>query len=157
MNKFNSPSLGKLQLDKVVTKISEFIREDPKYDYDVVIGTDSQNYKDHTYFVSAIIVHRKGAGGRFYWQKSKKQKREILRDRMYEEATMSIKIAEELMELLKKETALDYNLEIHVDIGSKGKTKAFINEIVGMIKGIGFKVKTKPESYAASTVADRYT
>jgi len=28
---------------------------------------------------------------------------------------------------------------------------------VGMIRGSGYTVKTKPESYAASKVADRYT
>jgi len=35
--------------------------------------------------------------------------------------------------------------------------KKLINEIVGMIKGSGFAVKTKPESYGASSVADRHT
>jgi len=32
-----------------------------------------------------------------------------------------------------------------------------LQEIIGMIRGSGFEIKTKPESYGASKVADRYT
>jgi len=48
-------------------------------------------------------------------------------------------------------------LEIHVDAGQNGETKNIVNSIVGMVKGNGFNVKIKPESYCASTVADKYT
>lgn len=32
-----------------------------------------------------------------------------------------------------------------------------ITEVVGMIRGSGYDVKIKPQSYGASKVADRYT
>ena len=32
-----------------------------------------------------------------------------------------------------------------------------VKEIVGMVNGFGFLARTKPESYAASKVADKYT
>ena len=32
-----------------------------------------------------------------------------------------------------------------------------LNEVVGMIRGSGFKVKIKPEAYGAQSVADRHT
>jgi len=32
-----------------------------------------------------------------------------------------------------------------------------IKEVVNLIKGNGFEAKIKPESYAASTIADRFT
>lgn len=57
---------------------------------------------------------------------------------------------------LEEVTLLDYNLEIHVDVGQHGKTKEIIDEVVGMIIGSGFEVRTKPDSYGASTVADKY-
>ena len=44
-----------------------------------------------------------------------------------------------------------------MDIGRNGPTKDMIKEVVGMIKGSGYMVRIKPEAYAASTVADRYT
>jgi uncharacterized protein len=156
-NFFNSPTFGKIKFDTAVNQIIDFILSDSRYNYDLVVGSDSQNNKDKTYFVTAIIVHRKGAGGRFYWQKTSKKKIDVLRNRIYDEAILSIETAEKVLKIIKKNKSLVYNLEIHVDIGCKGKTKEFIQEITGMIKGVGFKVKTKPDSYAASTVADRYT
>jgi len=32
-----------------------------------------------------------------------------------------------------------------------------IKEVTGLIRGNGFEAKIKPESFAASTVADRYS
>lgn len=47
--------------------------------------------------------------------------------------------------------------EFHIDIGTKGQTKTLINEMVGMVRGLNFVPKIKPESYCASAFADRYT
>ena len=46
---------------------------------------------------------------------------------------------------------------IHVDAGNsvKGKTRALIPELVGWIRACGYDVRTKPESFVASTIADR--
>jgi predicted RNase H-related nuclease YkuK (DUF458 family) len=62
------------------------------------------------------------------------------------------------MDLKRKEFPItfDFNLEIHVDIGTGGPTADMINEIVGMIRGSGYEVRTKPEAYCAAVVADRY-
>jgi predicted RNase H-related nuclease YkuK (DUF458 family) len=46
---------------------------------------------------------------------------------------------------------------IHADVGENGQTKDMIKEVVGLIKGNGFEPKIKPESFVASTVADRYS
>jgi hypothetical protein len=85
------------------------------------------------------------------------KKQYVLRQRMYEEAMMSLDMAETVLALLHKDGITKYNVEIHVDIGTFGDTREMITEIVGMIRGSGYIVKTKPESYAASKVADRYT
>jgi predicted RNase H-related nuclease YkuK (DUF458 family) len=47
--------------------------------------------------------------------------------------------------------------EFHIDIGKKGETKVLINEMVGMVKGLNFVPKIKPDSFCASCFADRYT
>jgi predicted RNase H-related nuclease YkuK (DUF458 family) len=52
---------------------------------------------------------------------------------------------------------LNYNLEIHVDVGEHGATREMIKEVVGMVTGNGFVAKTKPDAYAASYVADKHT
>ena len=62
-----------------------------------------------------------------------------------------------LTHFIKQARAKNYDFEIHADIGENGETKAMIQEVVGMIRAHNFEAKTKPESYAASKVADRYT
>ena len=59
-----------------------------------------------------------------------------------------------------KSTSSNLNYQfryIHADVGEKGRTKDMIREVVGMIKSNGFEAKIKPESFAASVVADRFT
>lgn len=111
----------------------------------------------HTDFVTAIIVHRVGAGGIYFWQRKVDKTKRVLRQRIYEEAFMALQTAQEILESFKQNGIKSYELEIHVDIGKKGPTREIINEVVGMIRGSGFNVKTKPEAYGASKVADRHT
>jgi predicted RNase H-related nuclease YkuK (DUF458 family) len=51
----------------------------------------------------------------------------------------------------------EVTFEFHIDVGEKGETKTLIGEMVGMVKGLSFIPKIKPESYCASSFADRYT
>ena len=157
MKRFNSPTHGQLGFAEVVKKIAEYMEEVPDRKYRVVIGTDSQVHnREEADFVSALIVHRVGSGGIYFWTREKRKKPYALRERIYEEATRSMGLAEEFLQAFK-EQVLEYDLEIHVDVGRLGETRAMINEVVGMIRGSGFEVKIKPEAYGAQTVADRYT
>jgi predicted RNase H-related nuclease YkuK (DUF458 family) len=155
---FQSPTYGIVSLGVIREKILEFMAKKPDSVYQLVIGTDSQPYRDlKVDFVTAIVVHRIGYGGIYFWNRTIKKKHYVLRTRMYEEAMMSLNTAESVLALLHKDGITKYDVEIHVDIGAFGKTREMINEIVGMIRGSGYKVKIKPESFAASKVADRYT
>lgn len=155
---FQSPTHGSLELPEVREKILAFLSEDPEGKYQLVVGTDSQPHNGAGVdFVTAIVVHRVGHGGIYFWKRIVNKKHYVLRQRMYEEATRSLEMAETVLALLHKDGVTRYDVEIHVDIGSIGDTREMIGEIVGMIRGSGYRVKTKPESYGASKVADRYT
>lgn len=155
---FQSPTYGALDLHEVRTRIIDFLARDASAAYQIVVGTDSQPHNGSGVdFVTAIVVHRKGRGGMYFWKRVVNKKTYALRQRMYEEATMSLVTAEEVVALLHQDGITKYDIEIHVDIGTFGPTREMISEIIGMIRGNGFAVKMKPESYAASTVADRYT
>ena len=147
-----------LELPQVREKILAFLAREPERTYHLVVGTDSQPHNGSGVdFVTAIVVHRVGAGGIYFWKRAVNKKVYVLRQRMYEEATMSLEMAETVLALLHKDGITKYDVEIHVDIGAFGDTREMITEIVGMIRGSGYAVKIKPESYAASKVADRYT
>lgn len=155
---FQSPTYGSLELPQVRERILTFLASDPEKKYQLVIGTDSQPHNGAGVdFVTAIVIHRIGVGGIYFWKRIVNKKHYVLRQRMYEEATMSLAMAETVLVLLHKDGITKYDVEIHVDIGKFGDTREMIAEIVGMIRGSGYAVKTKPESYAASKVADRYT
>ena len=150
-------------MEKVISEIEDFINEEPRSFYRLVIGSDSQtkaiNGKAEINFVTAIVVHRRGRGARYFWKKEKKYvKVPVLRDKIYTETTMSLEIAEEFVpELRKRISPAKYDLEIHIDVGPLGPTREMIREVVGMVNGNGYVAKTKPESWGASSVADKHT
>lgn len=159
--KFNNPTLGQLELFGVVEQMLDYMAQLPQKKYDIVIGADSQVHGKSVDFVCVVAMHRRGSGGRYFWARERQEKTYTLRNRIYEEALMSLKVAGEVLKMippaLKNTLTPIYNLEIHVDIGPNGQTKAMIQEIVGMIRGSGFNVKTKPEAYGAFVVADKHT
>ena len=157
-NLFNSPTFGKLSLEKIRIKILDFMSKIPDAKYRLIIGSDSQPKNgSEVDFVTAILVHRIGHGGIYFWQRVIKKRKYVLRERIYEEATLSLALADKFLEICKNDGIHRYDLEIHVDIGKIGETRDLINEVVGMIRGSGYEVKVKPESYCASKVADRHT
>lgn len=160
---FISPSLGKLTLEKVVREIDNYLDEDPESRYRLVIGTDSQDRRVNgtklTNFVTAIVVHRIGKGGRYFWKNGKQQYIRSLRQKIYTETLRSIEVAQQVVPKLstKLDGRKNWGLEIHIDVGSSGDTREMIKEVVGIVIGNGYTAKTKPESFGASTVADKHT
>jgi predicted RNase H-related nuclease YkuK (DUF458 family) len=151
---FNASNNKKLSLKQVINEVFQFIQEKPRNSYKLVIGTDSLNVADHSDFVTAIIILRVGNGGRFFWRRIKDKNFKSLRERIYKEVYLSLEIGQQLLKLLEKNKLYNFDLEIHVDVGQNGETRNLINEVTGLVRGCGFVVKTKPESFAASSVAD---
>ena len=159
---FQSPTLGKMKLVKVAKEVFDYINNDSYSKYRLIVGTDSNgNGGIKADFVTAIIVYRIGKGGRYFWRKTNGEKNyNTLRERIYEEVTISLKTAQDILAqlqlLLRKGYQLNYDFQIHIDVGQNGPTKEIIKEVVGMVRGNGFKAKIKPDSYAASSIADKY-
>jgi hypothetical protein len=180
---FNSPTKGVLDLGQVINELINFKKENPEAQYKITIGTDSEAREKGIEFVCVIAIHRVGKGGRYFWSRIYDGRKLDLRNRIYQEATISLALAGALLEKelelhkikidmshsisdifkslenkndLDKEIIFSNELEIHVDIGFNGPTRAMIREIVGMIKGSGFFVRIKPEAYAAATIADKH-
>lgn len=157
---------GTESLEEVIEHIKKFLEEDPKASYSLVIGTDSHEKSGTDLklrsinLVTAIVVYRKGFGGRYFWKKREQGNIHSLREKIYAETLESLDFARTFVPILKKQlngTLATYNLEIHVDVGERGETREMIKEVVGMVTGHGFVAKTKPYSYAASYVADKHT
>jgi hypothetical protein len=155
--RFFNPHLGEISFEDVVATIVEGMEEDPKARYEILIGTDSSSGPDEVDFVSAIVLHKLGKGGRYFWTRRRERRIATLRQKIWREAWLSFELAQRLLAHFADFAPLRFNLEIHVDIGESGRTKEMIDEVVGMIIGSGFSVRIKPHAYAASSVADKYT
>ncbi|SHF12533.1 ribonuclease H-like YkuK family protein [Desulforamulus putei] len=153
---FISPSKGKMSFEEMMEDILAYIKGLPCSSYKIVVGTDSQ-VRGETCFVTAVIVHRKGKGARFYYRKNTQRKIKSLRQKIFYETSMSLELGAKITSFLAQGGVEGINVEIHIDVGHHGETKELIREVVGMVTGSGFEAKIKPDSFAASSVADRYT
>lgn len=124
----------------------------------VIIGTDSMLTNDKFIFVNAICLYGKDSPfhGRYFYQRyvDKNEGNKNLLVRLFKETTDSIQIANEIKNINDKA-----EIEIHMDVNSNSKflSGKYSSAIIGYITGVGFKYKIKPDSYAASAVADRHT
>ena len=153
---FNSCFGLKLTIPQVVEEIIRFMKDDLRHHYRITIGTDSELLSaGRADFVTAVVVHRVGNGGRYFFRRAELSKFHTLRDRIIKEVLISLEAATQVLEALHGQEAPKFDFEVHADIGENGPTRVMMSEVVGMIRAHNFEPKTKPESYAASNVADR--
>jgi predicted RNase H-related nuclease YkuK (DUF458 family) len=158
---FRSLRKDSLTFNEVYDDIIDFIKVDVNSSYRISIGTDSQ-VGNKTVFVTCIHVHRIGKGAIGFLHKSEMQRLVTnLREKIYLETCMSLQLAylfdDARIKQICRMLGRKVSFEFHIDIGTKGKTKTLINEMIGMVKGLSFVPKIKPDSYCASSFADRYT
>lgn len=161
---FYNPTRGKLTLEETIEEIIKYMSDKPDRFYDIVVGCDSSSGEE-PHFPVAVVILRTGEGGRFFLKNIFYNNRKFYnyKTRILEEVYLSCEMAILLRDLLEKkikERAAQPNYQfcyIHADVGEQGKTKDMIKEVTGLIIGNGFEPCIKPESFAASNVADRYS
>lgn len=160
-----------ISFNQMVDEILAIIEERPDLEYVLSIGTDSQvkPKAELTKFVSVVHLHRVGYGA-WGWRTIQVEKRAYskLREKIMTECHLTQILSYKFFEvdITNKvlELTIDY-LDIganflfvpHVDIGKNGATKAFIDEVIRMFDAMGVDVLIKPDSYAASAYADKYS
>ena len=160
---FTSPTYGKMDVREIPERIQRFYDKNKQFDtpIHIIIGTDSQNF-DFTKIVSVVAVVCEGHGGIFFYEVTKNPLISDVRTKLHVETNDSLKLAETLVEIMEGDTKyeemyLNCPISIHIDAGNSthGKTKELIPELVGWIKACGYDCSVKPDSFVASTIADR--
>lgn len=151
-----SPTRGRMDFDRMFSEIIHYVQEDADAHYNLIVGTDSQ-FGQETCFVTAVVIHRVGKGARYYYAREHERVGSSLRQRIFYETSRSLSLAGQLAERLAVNGYADLNVQIHLDVGESGQTRDLIREVVGMVVGSGFDARIKPNSFGASSVADRYT
>ena len=99
---FQSPTHGQVDLEKLKQIVSSYMSADKKAKYEIIVGTDSQKLEKGGYdFVSALVIHRVGLGGIYFWKRIINKKKMGLKERIYLEATMSLETSENFVTLFK--------------------------------------------------------
>jgi predicted RNase H-related nuclease YkuK (DUF458 family) len=153
---FVSPTQGRLTFEQMFRQLVGYMKSDPDQHYHLIIGTDSL-LSDDTTFVTAVIVHRVGHGGRYFYRKFRNRKITSLRQRILFETSLSLETAHLLTTELGRNGYSKLPVEIHLDVGHNGETKRVVREVVGMVSGSGFAAVIKPDAYGATKVADKHS
>jgi predicted RNase H-related nuclease YkuK (DUF458 family) len=148
----------------IARKIFEIIMSDKTNSYEITVGTDSQNF-DRTKMVEVIAIHKKGMGGTYFYNIEFIHLITNLKQKINEETSRSLFIAHDLLDELEELFMerdillddLDVSFQIHCDIGRSGKTNVLIKEVVSWVTSQGYVCLIKPDSYAASGIADKYS
>lgn len=160
---FISPTYGKRKTAELIEDIAKFVESDNQANYHLIIGSDSHihgsNGQSDLKLVTAIVIHKVGHGGKYFWQSQHLAKPHSIRDKIYTETYASLETAQSFLPKINQRLNghSNYALEIHIDVGRVGETRDMIKEVVGMVIGNGYTAKIKPESYGASKVADKHT
>lgn len=162
MNIWKSETYGTLELRDVPAKMYEFYKNNLHYGepIEITIGTDSQNHKDTTKIVSVISIICKHHGGIFFHKTEYMKQIQTVREKLETETNISLEIAQDVIKRLEKEYPTLFKncpMSIHIDAGNAphGKTKDLVQSLTGWVHAMGYDCEIKPDSYAASTIADR--
>lgn len=122
----------------------------------VCIGTDSLVRGEKVNFATALVFIVIGNGGYMFIQKRSGRNHMSLRERMMTEIGYSIETAYEISDLLRD---MNVPLEIHADINHDPKFPSHVSyqEAMGYIKAMGYIFVSKPDAFASSVCADRFT
>lgn len=149
----------------VLTKIREYLSSAPTTSR-VYLGCDSSRRKDRTTgiwyatYITVVVIHVENSKGcRVFTdsvvQEDYDQKASRPSLRMMNEAYRVVGAYQQL-----EEDLLEFDVEVHLDINPNpmyGSNCAY-GSAKGYVTGAtGLPVKTKPEAFAASYAADRYT
>ncbi|WP_373262187.1 ribonuclease H-like YkuK family protein [Hungatella hathewayi] len=158
-----SPTYGKVSIKQVADILNSYYQNNKQFgaEFSLTVGTDSQNFSD-TKVVVVVAMRCIGHGGIYFYEVSHVDKIQNVKQKLNYETSLSLDLANAIMNILEnnqdyEELFLNSNFSIHVDAGHspKGKTKELIPEIVGWIRACGYECVVKPDSYTASSIADR--
>lgn len=158
-----SPTYGNVEIKNVVKIINDYFNKTKEYNtpFNIVVGTDSQNHSD-TKVVAVIVAQREGHGGIYFYDIEHVNRIQDVRQKLNYETQKSLTYADELIKIIEdndkySEMFLNSSFSIHVDAGHSnlGKTRELIPSLVGWIKSCGYDCSVKPDSFAASSVANK--
>ena len=133
-----------------IPDLQQFVRDASKDGQAVHVGTDSLQAGRFTQFVTVVVILTPRKGGRVAYRREVVSRVTSLRERLLSEVWKSVDLGLRLSPIVKGE------LTVLIDANPvvAHKSSAYVQELVGLVVGQGFKALIKPHSWAASHAAD---
>ncbi|WP_052144828.1 ribonuclease H-like YkuK family protein [Halalkalibacter okhensis] len=159
-----------MSFEQVFKRILKFMSLNPRGNYRLMVGTDSQVHARCTVFITGIVIQNTGKGA---WACIRKimVPRKMLH--LHERISLETTLTEEIVSMFtdsKKNKMIDivlpyvyqgatFSIEGHIDIGSgqRNKTREYVQEMVTRLETMGVEPKIKPDAFVASSYANKYT
>ena len=149
LTKNNWISLGGKPIGDISTRIQQ------RFDagrFTFHVGTDSKSYADHTIITTTICFRENRNGALVAYQRNKINNFNNITERLLHETIVSLEAAKMVQEITGTPPT------IHADVNSKDTALSYrmLNVIMGMVQGMGYPIKVKPDAWAAD-IADMFT
>ena len=133
--------------------LNDYIKEymNVNENVDILIGCDSQNIGANTIYAIVVALYREGKGAHVLYRRWKTEKERVRYIRLLQEVWYAIETAEALGEAgIPKPKWIDVDL----NPDPKYKSNEVFRQAVGMVEGMGYKVRYKTLGPIATYAAD---
>ena len=122
-----------------------------KENVEILIGCDSQNFSDKTIYAIVVALYDKGKGAHVLYKKWRTEREWTRNIRLLNEVWYAVEVAE-----MMKEAGLPKVKWIDIDINPdpKFKSNEVLRQAVGLVEGMGYKVRYKTLGPIATYAAD---
>ncbi len=126
-----------------IPDIALFVGDASRDGQAVHIGTDSLQAGRDTQFVTVVVIRTPRKGGRVAYRREVVRRIRSLRERLLTEVWKSVDLALMLSPLVKGE------LTVHIDANpvTRHESSRYVQELVGLVVGQGFRALIKPDSW----------
>ena len=134
-------------------ELEDYVKEymSSKENVEILIGCDSQNFGNKTIYAIVVALYDKGKGAHVLYNRWKTQREPTRNVRLLNEVWYAVEVAE-----MMKAAGLPKVKWIDIDINPdpKYKSNEVLRQAVGLVEGMGYKVRYKTLGPIATYAAD---
>jgi predicted RNase H-related nuclease YkuK (DUF458 family) len=134
---------------ELITYVNQWLEKKPNAE--ILIGCDSQNFSDRTIYAIVVAIYDVGKGAHVLYRRWKTDREPTRNIRLLNEVWYAVETAEYM-----KNAGIPKVKWIDIDINPdpKYKSNEVLRQAVGMVEGMGYKVRYKTLGPIATYAAD---
>ena len=139
--------------DSVKVDLVSYVKDwlEKKPNAEILIGCDSQNFSDKTIYAIVVAIYDVGKGAHVLYNRWKAQRESTRNIRLLNEVWYAVEVAE-----FMKNAGIPEVKWIDIDINPdpKYKSNEVLRQAVGLVEGMGYRVRYKTLGPIATYAAD---